>query len=145
MIEVSSCYPWTCQWIQAFDINFFGYPTRTLACILINYMCIYVHIYTCIYIYIHIFVTYIYIYILKYITYIYIYKNLGTENAVFSYLISVMNKLPVKNSCVETSGTTPMKQTHLFWPVLLSSWPFWMSIFLHQLLILHEHTFIQVM
>lgn len=73
-------------------------------------MYIYIHAYT--YIYIYLCYIYLYIYILKYITYIYI--NLGTENAVFSYLISVMNKLPVKNSCVETSGTTPMKQTHLF-------------------------------
>lgn len=67
-----------------------------------------IHIYT------YIYVTYIYIYIYLNILHIYIYINLGTENAVFSYLISVMNKLPVKNSCVETSGTTPMKQTHLF-------------------------------
>lgn len=112
MIEVSSCYPWTCQWIQAFDINFFGYPTRTLVYKLTIrvYMYIYIHAYT----YIYIYLLHIFIYIFLNILHIYIYKNLGTENAVFSYLISVMNKLPVKNSCVETSGTTPMKQTHLF-------------------------------
>lgn len=73
-------------------------------------MYIYIHAYT----YIYIYLLHIFIYIFLNILHIYIYKNLGTENAVFSYLISVMNKLPVKNSCVETSGTTPMKQTHLF-------------------------------